>query len=208
MKFYASSFRLCSQPARLPQLFSGSAKIALISNALDFSSDHARRDRGVAREIADLSALGLEPTPIDLRRYFGDPSATERMLGSFNGVWVIGGNAFTLRRALKYSGLDALLKDMASSGDPFVYAGYSAGSCILGPTLDGIHLVDPPDAPADGYEAETIWDGLGLLPFSIAPHFKSDHPESAMIDSVVAYFEAKGLPYRALRDGEAIVISR
>jgi hypothetical protein len=83
---------------------------------------------------------------------------------------------------------------------------YSAGSCILGPTLDGIHLVDPPDLPAKGYGTEIIWEGLGFLPYSIAPHFKSDHPESAMIDGVVEYFEARGLPYLALRDGESIVI--
>ena len=125
----------------------------------------------------------------------------------FDGVWVLGGNVFTLRRAFRYSGLDQILSEIARSNAPFVYAGYSAGSCILGPTLDGIHLVDPPELPAKGYQAQIIWEGLSLLPFSIAPHFKSDHPESAMIDGVVEYFEARGLPYRTLRDGESIVIA-
>jgi dipeptidase E len=206
MKIYASSFRLCADPIRLRNLFADSTRVAVISNALDFSSDVARRDRGVAGEVAALSGLGLEPKSVDLRDYFGDRGATQRLLEGFDGVWVLGGNAFTLRRAFRYSGLDQLLNEMAMSNVPFVYAGYSAGSCVLGPTLDGIHLVDPPELPAEGYETQIIWEGLGLLPFSIAPHFKSDHPESAMIDGVVEYFEARGLPYRTLRDGESIVI--
>jgi dipeptidase E len=207
MKIYASSFRLCSNPARLRDLFADSVRVAVISNSLDFSSDIARRDSAVARELSELANLGLEPTAVDLRDFFGDPVATRRALKSFDGVWVLGGNVFTLRRAFRYSGLDRLLQEIHRSEVPFVYGGYSAGSCILGPTLDGIHLVDPPDLPAEGYGTEIIWEGLGFLPYSIAPHFKSDHPESAMIGGVVEYFEARGLPYRALRDGESIVIT-
>ena len=205
MKIYASSFRLCADPNRLRNLFSDSTRVAVISNALDFSSDVARRNRGVAGELAALTELGLQPEPIDLRDFFGDPGATRRRLQDFDGIWVLGGNVFTLRRAFSYSGLDRLLNGLAVSNAPFVYAGYSARSCILGPTLEGIHLVDPPELPAEGYETHVIWEGLGLLPFSIAPHFKSDHPESAMIDRVVEYFEARRLPYRTLRDGESIV---
>jgi dipeptidase E len=156
--------------------------------------------------LAALSGLGLEPESVDLRDFFRKPGATQSLVEEFDGVWVLGGNMFTLRRAFRYSGLDQLLDEIASSNAPFVYAGYSAGACILGPTLDGIHLVDPPDLPAEGYETQTIWEGLGLLPGSIAPHFKSNHPESSMIDGVVEYFEAHALPYRTLRDGESIVI--
>jgi dipeptidase E len=47
---------------------------------------------------------------------------------------------------------------------------------------------------------------LGLVDFSIAPHYRSDHAESAAIENVVAYFVENGMPYRAVRDGEAIVI--
>jgi len=40
----------------------------------------------------------------------------------------------------------------------------------------------------DGYSCEIIWAGLGLIPFCIAPHYRSDHPESALIDKSVEYF--------------------
>jgi dipeptidase E len=205
MKIYASSYKLCADPSRLRALFSGSTRIAVISNALDFSTDLARRERGVAAEMAELSKLGLQPESIDLRHFFGNARGTQDMLGRFDGLWVTGGNVFTLRRAYRYSGLDTALHQIAAAGTPFVHAGYSAGSCVLGSTLDGLQLVDPPQLPAEGYGDEIILEGLGLLPFSIAPHFKSDHPESRQIDEVVAYFEARGIPYRTLRDGESIV---
>lgn len=206
MKIYASSYRLCSRPARLRQLFGDSTSVAVISNALDFSNEHSRRDKRVVEEISELSNLGLHPKLVDLREYFGSPTATRAMLEEFDGVWILGGNVFILRRALKYSGFDQLLTEKATASMPFVYSGYSAGACVLGPTLEGIHLVDPPDQPAEGYDAEVIWEGLNLLPYSIAPHFDLDHPESLQIDAVVDYFEAREMPYRTLRDGEAIVV--
>ena len=87
-----------------------------------------------------------------------------------------------------------------------VYGGYSAGICILTPTLRGLELVDDADFVPDGYDSEIIWDGLGIVPYSIAPHYKSDHPESPAIDNTVEYFKEKNMPFKTLRDGEAIVI--
>jgi dipeptidase E len=190
----------------LRELFDGSTRVAVISNALDFSNDHARRTGRVTEELNELSELGLRPAAVDLREFFGSPNATRAMLEEFDGAWVLGGNVFILRRAMKYSGFDQLLFEKASASAPFVYAGYSAGACVLGPTLKGIHLVDPPEQPADGYDPDVIWEGINLLPYSIAPHFDSDHPESLQINDVVEYFEAHEMPYRKLRDGEAVVV--
>jgi len=50
-----------------------------------------------------------------------------------------------------------------------------------------------------------IFDGLGLVDYSIAPHYRSDHLESATIEKVVGFFETNSMPYKALRDGQAIV---
>lgn len=65
--------------------------------------------------------------------------------------------------------------------------------------------VDPPDVVPEGYEPEIVWEGLGALDYSIAPHFRSDHPESPLIDGVVEYFIQHGMAYRTLTDGEVIV---
>jgi dipeptidase E len=46
-----------------------------------------------------------------------------------------------------------------------------------------------------------------ILDYAIAPHYKSDHPESADIDKCVAYFKENNIRYKTLRDGEAIIIN-
>jgi dipeptidase E len=47
---------------------------------------------------------------------------------------------------------------------------------------------------------------LATRGWSLAVHFKSDHPESGSDDREIAYYEAAGIPYRTLRDGEALII--
>ena len=88
-----------------------------------------------------------------------------------------------------------------------VYGGFSAGNCVATQTLKGIELIDNPVQMPEGYNKETIWDGLGLVKFSIAPHYRSEHPESGMIEKVVVYFEENNMPYRAIHDGEVLVIN-
>jgi len=120
-------------------------------------------------------------------------------------LWVTGGNSFVLRRAFKLSGLDSILKRKLGEDD-FVYAGYSAGVCVLTPTLEGIHLADEPEATPEGYSGEVIWSGLNIVPFCIAPHYRSDHFESALIEKSVEYFIAHKIPFVALSDGEALLL--
>jgi dipeptidase E len=105
---------------------------------------------------------------------------------------------------MRQSGLDAILLEKVQD-QQFVYAGYSAGACVVTPTLRGIHLVDYTDVVPEGYAEEIIWDGLGLVPFSIAPHYRSDHPESELIERSVAYFIDHKIPFIALRDGEVYI---
>jgi dipeptidase E len=206
VKVYASSFRLCSQPQRFSDLLSGSARLAVIPNALDFSTDNAWRKKWLEREFRDLEALGLQSEAVDLRDFFDSPHSLGEELGAFDGVWVLGGNVFMLRRAMQYSGFDKFVWGKRERKAKFVYGGYSAGSCVLAPSLRGLDLVDPPDQIAPGYRPEVLWEGLGILGYSIAPHFESDHSEAERIGTVVDYFKEQKISYRALRDGESIVV--
>ena len=206
MKVYASSFRLCARPERYSRLFGESLRVAVIPNALDFSSDEAWRRKWLKRELDDLQALGLQPDELDLRDFFGDPLSLRQDLSAFNGVWVIGGNVFLLRRAMRQSGFDEFIWRQRTHSQGFVYGGYSAGSCVLAPSLHGLEIVDPPTQLASGYDPSVCWDGLGILSYSVAPHFDSDHSEAEQIKLVVDYFKAQGIPYRTLRDGEAIIV--
>jgi dipeptidase E len=152
-----------------------------------------------------LRSIGLEPAELDLRHFFGRADDLRAALRQVDLVWVRGGNCFVLRRAFRQSGMDAVTTALLAS-DALVYGGYSAGSDMLTPSLHGAELVDDPTVVPAGYEAEIIWECLGLVPYAIAPHYKSEHPESAAVDKSVEYFIEQHIPFIALRDGEAIVV--
>ncbi|HSX17733.1 MAG TPA: Type 1 glutamine amidotransferase-like domain-containing protein [Patescibacteria group bacterium] len=159
----------------------------------------------MGEEIDRLKSIGLDPIEIDLRSYFDRPESLKEKLAGFDLIWVRGGNAFVLRRAFKQSGADNVVADLLAE-DKIVYGGYSAGIDMLTPSLHGAELVDEPDIVPDDYQPDIIWECLGLVSYAIAPHYKSDHPESAAIDKSVEYLIDNHIPFIALHDGEAIVI--
>jgi len=206
MKIYLSSYRIGNKPDRLLSSHAATARVAVIQNASDGNPDSEGRAKALRREFDELSNIGLEPEQVDLRRFFGKVDTLARHLDRFSYLWVTGGNAFVLRRAFALTGLDTWLIAQ-NAGDSVTYGGYSAGACVLTPTLKGIHLADEPELTPAGYEsAPVIWEGLGLCPYCIAPHYRSDHPESPIIEKSVAYFLENAIPFVALRDGQAIVL--
>jgi dipeptidase E len=46
---------------------------------------------------------------------------------------------------------------------------------------------------------------LGFLTYSIAPHYRSDHPETAAVEKLVQYFIQQKMLFKALRDGEVMI---
>ena len=204
MKLYLSSYGLGDRAPDLGRMVAGGKRVGVVRNALDFSSDTDRLEQGRAREFKELEEIGLVPEELDLREYFDARARLENIVARLDALWVVGGNAFVLRRAMSQSGLDAVLTRRA--GDPsFVYAGYSAGSCVMGSTLRGIDLVDDPNVVPTRYSDPPVWNGLSFVPFAIAPHYRSPHPESGLIENVIEYFINNGIPFIALRDGEAYV---
>jgi dipeptidase E len=207
MKMYLSSYRLGDHPEQLINLIGPNKKVAVIANAVDFGDDLERRKLGVQREIDDLKGVGLQPEELDLRDYFGKPKDLEKKLSEYGTLWVRGGNTFILRRAYRESGMDEWLMKQKDNRE-LVYAGYSAGVCILSPTLKGLELVDDPNIVPEGYPKEIFWEGLGLIRFAFAPHFESPgHPETEAVGREVEHYKKAGIEFRALHDGEAIVIN-
>jgi dipeptidase E len=179
--------------------------VAVVQNALDAYPDVGRREIGLQRELADLKAIGLVAEELDLRQFFGKGAELQKYIERFGYLWVTGGNTFVLRRAFSLSGLDSILHKKLAEDD-FVYSGYSAGVCVVAPTLKGIHLADDPETTPKGYSSQTIWTGLGFIPYCIAPHYRSNHLESTLIEKSVEYFIEQKIPFVALRDGEALVL--
>ena len=207
MRLFLSSYRLGNSPEELRALLPmKTPRATVVMNATDYH-DQAGIEERYAQEKIDLESIGCTVTRLDLRDYFGvKTEELKKILNETDLLWVRGGNVFLLLRAMKQSGLGTMLIGLLKQ-DKLAYGGYSAGYCVLSPSMHGVELCDDPYIVMPGYAPEIIWEGLDLVPYSIAPHYKSNHPETAMIDDVVAYFEKHKMPYRTLRDGQAIVIN-
>ena len=205
MRMYLSSFRMGDHPERVLELLDSPGPAAVIANAID-QAETGERLEGVQRELDALGELGIDAEDLDLRDYFG---ASERLavdLARYRLVWVRGGNTFMLRHALAASGADELLTSLVAQ-DALVYGGYSAGCCVLAPSLRGLELVDAPEPVTETYGVPPIWAGLGLIEYAFVPHVDSpEHPETEACGRLAEHYRATGVAHRTLRDGEAIVV--
>jgi dipeptidase E len=205
MRLYLSSERLGERAGALLAMLHG-PRVAIVANGYDGASAMAREiyRSEVYDPVAEFKSLGLDPHEVDLRAHFGDAASLRQRLAAYDLVWVMGGNSFVLRRAMKQSGFDAVIRDMLDR-DAIAYGGYAAGAVVAGPSLRGHELMDDPFEVPEGYDEPLVWSGLGLTPFAIVPHFQSRHPEAAAAEKVVSYMRARRTRYRALADGEVIV---
>jgi dipeptidase E len=206
MQLYLSSFRMGERFPELIAALPANASVAVISNAVDFISaeDRAAYARRGFDPVDQFRAAGLEARDVDLRAFFGRPTELEETLADDGLIWATGGNSFLLRRAMRQSGLDELVRKRLAAGD-VIYGGWSAGAVVAGPTLRGIHLMDDPQMIAEGYDLQPIWEGLGFVDDVLVPHFQSDHPEAAAAQEAVDWLARERLPYRTLRDGEVLI---
>lgn len=203
VKLYLSSYRLGARPEVLVELAGEGRRAGIVANACD-AYDQPRLILG--REHDDLVDLGFDPVEVDLRHFFGAPDRLSERLSDLDLLWVTGGNSFVLARAMSASGFAAAATDLVREGR-LVYGGYSAGVCAIGPTLEGIHLMDDPAVVPSGYPS-TDPVPLGWVPWIVVPHWRSDHPEAPVADVAVEHLLGAGLPFRALKDGRVIVIDR
>lgn len=205
MKFYLSSYKIGNEKEKLRGLIGNNKKIGFIDNASDFTGHDPKKRKDSTKEVMrSIEELGIEVEQIDLRDYFGKKEELQKKIDGLGGIFIKGGNTFVLRQAMKISGLDEILKNMKR--EDFLYAGYSAGGCVLSKRLDYLQIVDNPNDFPYKEINETIWEGLGLIDFAFLPHYKSDHPESSDIDKELEYCKENNIPFKALRDGEVLII--
>jgi dipeptidase E len=204
MELYLSSYRLGNESEKLVEMVGKGNKIAVIGNAMDYVDAGWRKEK-IQENFEELRLIGLVPVEIDLRDYFGKPEELKRKMDEFRAVYVRGGNVFLLRRAFAESGFDNWVLSQKDNPN-FVYSGYSAGGCVLSPSLKGMEIVDDMNASADGYKSGTIWEGLDIIDYSFVPHYESVHPESARVGESVEYLKKNNIPFKTLHDGEVIIV--
>ncbi len=202
MRLYLSSFSIGNQPEKLLPLVDDRKRVAIIMNALDNNSD--ARKKFLTEQAEILTSMGFAVQELDLRSYFGKQDQLKDALTKNDLVWVNGGNTFVLRRAMKESGFDTEIKQ-ALQKDKLAYGGFSAGVVVLSPDLHGLDITDNPHKIPAGYKPEVIWEGLGIIDFSVAVHYQSDHAESALTDQEIAYYIEHNIPYKTLRDGQVMI---
>ena len=203
MRLYLSSESFGNHADRLLEMMGENRKVLFVSNAKDYM-DKVERVEYVEEKRLEFEQVGLLFEELDLRDHFGKKKELAQKLEGIGLLFVSGGNTFILRRAMQYSGLDDLIVENMMH-DRFVYAGSSAGSIVMAPSLHGTEHGDPPDEIPVHYKHEVVWSGLHLVDFYIIPHFLSDGwgAESQMMKE---YFEERELSYKTLMDGQVYVV--
>ncbi len=200
MRLFLASAGVRGRVPELIALVGEGARAAVSANALDLVVSDAERAGWLEQELAALRENGFTAVELDLRAYFDRRGSIVERLDGLDLVWATGGNVFVLRDALRRSAADVALRARLER-DALAYGGSSAGACVCAPTLAGFELID--DAHAAG---EPIMNGLGLVPFSIAPHFRTPGEAGEAIGRLVEHLGEAAIPFRALRDGEALVV--
>lgn len=176
-------------------------RILLIANALD-AKDEIKITNNIENDKKILKEIGFEVTVVDLKDYFNNQERLLKDFALYNAFCVIGGNVFILRQAMKLSGFDNYLKKI-SKKDNYLYIGYSAGSCVLGSELRIFNKVDD---PISFYlKDNVIYEGLGLINYTVIPHYKSDYHKVHLIDDLVKRCINEEIKFKTLKDGEVII---
>ena len=170
--------------------------LAMIENASDIIPDSDGWVRSMRNSIIDL---GYRVDLIDLRDWVQKADELRDRLMQKDAVWLCGGHTYYLRWLLKASGADVIIRDMVGAGK--IYAGWSAGAVVAGPSISCFELMgdDPAEAP------EHITTGLGFTEFIIIPHADSDE-FSAGAQKVKDCLHALGYKTLMVNDDQVVVV--
>jgi dipeptidase E len=207
VKKYLSSYKLWNQSEKLKSFFWENKNIAYISNAKDLLElDSEERKISDLENMEDLKNLWLNPELLDLRKYFWNKENLSKKLEKFAGVYVKWWNVFVLNQAFKLSWFWKIMQEYEKQNKDFIYSWYSAGWCVLSPSMKWYHIVD--DANYFPYPEikEQIWEWIWLIDYNFSPHYKSEHPESKLVDEEIKYCIENKILFKAVRDWEVVII--
>lgn len=203
MRLFLSSYRFGAHYDRLAALVGEPGRVAVIPNACD--AWPAAWASAVTSDVTPLRRLGYAPDVLDLRDFIGRATDLELAMAEYPLVWVRGGNTFVLRAQFARSGADVVLPKLLAA-DALVYAGYSAGACLLTPDLHGLESTDDPAEVAPACGSEPRWDGLSLVDHRIVPHLNSATDPDGASALLAARYRAEGVAHWALTDNDVVVV--
>jgi dipeptidase E len=193
MKLFLYSLALSTDQARELSSLVGKdpedITFALIENAADVVSN-AHDWLGGFRDMLRINGFQLDV--IDLRRWQGQREGLREKLSGKDVIWLGGGNTFYLRWILRKTGADEIIRECVNNGK--VYAGWSAGAVIAGPTLEYFDTMDDTEE-----SPEVIWEGLNLTDIVVVPHL--DNKEFAE-DAFIANEQLQAAGYHTIFIGD------
>ena len=174
MKLYLSSYKLGNKTEFLKKwIEENDNSIVLITSARDAKEQNDIEKQKIKDNIKMLENIGFKVTKISLKKYFN-----------------------------KKAELKEYIKEI-SNEEEYLYIGYSAGSCVLSPTLKCLDLVDEPINPYN--DEPVIYYGINLINYVFVPHYKSNHKESERIDNAVIELNKSKIKYKTFSDGDVII---
>lgn len=175
-------------------------KILVVPNAKDYLSEKERREK-IEEKTRDLIEMGFEIEVLDLKKYFSGKNL-EDDIKNYHCFYIIGGNVFILRKAMQLSKFDVYLKEI-SKKDRYLYIGFSAGSCVLSPTLKYIDILDE---PINIYNDDNvIYDGLNLINYIFVPQHKSNKGINHKVEKMIKKLDENNMKYKVLSESDTII---
>jgi dipeptidase E len=196
---YSFAFSLSDEQAKALTDLTGKKpediSLAVIDNAADAVPDSAN---WVKDTHTILESKGYTTEIVNLKDWQNDKVGLRETLTRSDVIWVNAGNTYYLRWIMRQTGADEIIIDLVKQGK--VYAGWSAGAIVAGPTLLHIeHMEDVSAAP------EVIPEGLQLTDIVVVPHM--DNPDfSEAAKKTNEALQAAGYITQPLTDAEALVI--
>ena len=205
MNLYLSSYKLGNKKDILIDWNKNHKKVLIIPNASDIYPDNDIKLKDINECINELIEIGYICEILNLKNWFNKEKKLNNFLKNYDSFYVLGGNTFTLRQAMKLSGFDKYLKNNIHNPN-IMYIGYSAGICVLASDLHGIEYAD--SIEKDPYNYGSIeWEGVGIIDFMPIPHYNSENNIlSLKMNAVEKSLKDKGERYITLSDGEAIYL--
>ena len=167
------------------------ATVAFIPTAADPEENKWFVDKD--RELID--EIGMKIQEVDLKNE--NETSLLQKLSPLQVIYVEGGNTFYLLNWVRKSGFDKVLPRLLGEGK--IYIGVSAGSILVGPSIELSNWKHDWDKNIVNLKDLT---GLNLVQFAISPHFIEKHRELLEQKSKTVNY-----PVVALNDTQAILVN-
>jgi len=146
-------------------------------------------------QYSQLAFEQLETMGFDSIDFYDFESDSPKSLSSYDVIYVCGGNTFKLMKFARTFKFDEEIKSLLKRGG--AYIGVSAGSLIVGPSIQIANEVHP-DRNEVGL---TDFTGFNITELIIFPHYSSE-----LEDDIKLFEEKNGVDVTRLTNTQAILI--